>query len=265
LQFLFWYRIFKQLLSYLFHLANLLQRPCFIGLKMAFSAAGALWADQQQPRPRRQLSCCSAPSNCRHTEHAVAVACCLSDTSTLDPQLAMLLHCSYGVIPRASDLINHDADVSHLGAVADSVLQPSINTISESLVEDVLPQGSGGLVAEVARGSPEAVRKVCSVLSKQHLSGAARLRDALATQRQSVRMVDGLSWAEYICLLQFSRERLLNTLFRGVIGHAGRVLACFHLGSSLCSVDSLGWIKWYLNVVVVRSLRQAAAGLAIMR
>jgi hypothetical protein len=48
-------------------------------------------------------------------------------------------------------------------------------------------------------------------------------------------------------LLQFSRERLLNTLFRGVIGHAGRVLACFHLGSSLCSVDSLGWIKWYLN------------------
>ncbi len=90
-----------------------------------------------------------------------------------------------------------------------------------------------------------AAKKTKSLLSQKHISVARKLQAAVATQRQKVAMSHGLSWGERVSLQQFHREKLMSVPFAAAVVHAGRVIACFVIGGNICTVDCLGWMKWY--------------------
>ena len=209
-----------------------------------------------EPVPQPPSLSYTAPLTCSHTEHAAAAALCFTDSANvhLDPQLMSLLRSSLGVVPHASHFVSkHSASVDNVGL---SDVFAASGGVSKSDGEEAIAQHS--LKHEdndLANGSPQPNSKSetaqgrhtkasSSLLAKKHVDVARRLQAALASHRKAIVMADGLSWGERVVLQQFRDERLLNIPFSASSVHSGRVLACFYIGGSLCTVDCLGWIKW---------------------
>jgi len=298
-----------------------LQRPCFVGRKLAFKACGALLQQEQQgrqqqnqltmlmsameipllePVPQPPSLSYTAPLTCSHTEHAAAAALCFTDSANvhLDPQLMSLLRSSLGVVPHASHFVSkHSASVDNVGL---SDVFAASGGVSKSDGEMATVQQShkhedNGLADGSPQPNPKSetaqgrhTKASSSLLAKKHVDVARRLQATLASHRKAIVMADGLSWGERVVLQQFRDERLLNIPFSASVVHSGRVLACFYIGGSLCTVDCLGWIKWCLllllliaisphhtvlcrhsaeslSLLFVRGLQQAAAGSSISR
>jgi hypothetical protein len=264
--------------------SSVLQRPCFVGRKLAFRASGTALQQQQQRQhqqneaiklmsmmeipllqqlPQPPALSYTAPSACTHTEHAAAAALCLSrsDIEQLDPRLVLLLHLSDGVIPHASHFISknlvplengsfEDVMATSSGHSAHAHAEPGDAAIIHHAHEHV------GLSEERIRSSTDtqhtfhtqeaaAAKKTKNLLSQKHISVARKLQTAVATQRQKVTMSHGLAWGERVSLHQFHHEKLMSVPFAAAVVHTGRVIACFVIGGNLCSVDCLGWMKWY--------------------
>ena len=165
-----------------------------------------------------------------------------------------LLRSSLGVVPHASHFVSkRSASVDNVGL---SDVFAASGGVSKADGDEATAQQShkhedNGL----ANGSPQPnpksetaqvghTKAASSLLAKKHVDVARRLQATLASHRKAIVMADGLSWGERVALQQFRDERLLNIPFSASVVHSGRVLACFYIGGSLCTVDCLGWIKW---------------------
>ncbi len=255
-----------------------------------------------EPLPQPPSLSYTAPLACSFTEHAAAAALCFTDSDNvhLEPQLMSLLRSSLGVVPHASHFVSKrkNASVDNVGLSDVFAASGGVSKADGDEATSLQPhkyEGNG-----LANGSPQPnpksetaqgghTKAASSLLAKKHVDAARRLQATLASRRQAILMTDGISWGERVALQQFRNERLLNIPFSASVVHSGRVLACFYIDGSLCTVDCLGWIKWYLffsllliaisphhkvlcrhsaeslGLLFVRGLQQAAAGTSITR
>jgi hypothetical protein len=246
---------------------------------LAFKACGALLQQEQQgrlqqnqltmlmsameipllePLPQPPSLTYTAPLACSFTEHAAAAALCFidSDNIHLEPELMSLLRSSLGVVPHASHFVSkRSAAVDNVGLSDVFAASGGVSKADgdEAAAHQAHKHEGNGL----ANGSPQPnpkfetaqgghTKAASSLLAKKHVDVARRLQTTLASRRQAIVMTNGLSWGERVALQQFHNEKLLNIPFSASVVHSGRVLACFYIDGSLCTVDCLGWIKWYL-------------------
>ena len=229
---------------------------------------------QQLPQPPALTY--TAPSLCNHTEHAAAAALCLAGTGLdrLDGHLVLLLHRSKGVVPHASHFISKRlmpsdstgfADVLSAGGghSAGKRSEDDGSTVHSSAAHDHLePSDTSAQQMPVALGAANslesnhapssggtaaAAKKSKNLRAQKQMLVARKLQGAVASQRQTIVMKNGLSPGERLSLQQFHQGKLVNLPFLAAAVHAGRILGCFFTGGSVCTVDCLGWFKWCVS------------------
>jgi hypothetical protein len=215
-----------------------------------------------QPLPQPPALTYTAPSLCRDTEHAVAAALCLagSDSVFLESHLTLLLHRSNGIVPHASYFITRHPVAADTEGLKDVILagspaaakndfsgEEAVAFGNEEFGHREADNGISGTSRQVLESERAALvaKQSKTLLNKKRMMVARKLQSAVASQRRKIVMINGLSWGERVCLLQFCEGRLVDAPFTARVLHSCRVIGCFVIGENVCTVDSQGWIKWF--------------------
>ena len=214
-----------------------------------------------QPLPQPPALTYTAPSLCHDAEHAVAAALCLagSEAVFLEPHLTLLLHRSNGIVPHASYFITTHPVAADAEGLKDVILAGSPAAAKHEFSGDEAvafgkeefghreaDHGISGASRQVLESERAALvaQKSKTMLNKKRMMVARKLQSAVTSQRRKIVMINGLSWGERVCLLQFREGRLVDAPFTARLLHSYRVIGCFLIGENVCTVDSQGWIKW---------------------